>query len=54
MNSKYVRTYVLFPYEEVRDHKTGLRTCDVRAVLNGDLDEFITASIALRARERGV
>jgi len=52
MNSRYVRTFILFPYEEVRDHRTGLGTCDIQAVLDGDLDEFITASIILRAKER--
>ena len=36
-----IRSYVLFPYQQVNDHRTELKTSDVSGVLDGDLDDLI-------------
>ncbi len=36
-----IRSYVLFPYQQVNDHRTELKTSDISGVLDGDLDELI-------------
>jgi peptide chain release factor 2 len=36
-----IRSYVFQPYTMVKDHRTGVSTSNVQAVMDGDLDEFI-------------
>jgi len=44
-----IRSYVLQPYQMVKDLRTGYSTSNSGAVLDGDLDEFMGAALAQRA-----
>jgi len=44
-----IRSYVLQPYQMVKDLRTGVQTSNTGAVLDGDLDPFMEAVLAQRA-----
>lgn len=43
-----IRSYVLQPYQMVKDLRTGVESSNPNAVLDGDLDQFIEAALAQR------
>jgi peptide chain release factor 2 len=44
-----IRSYVLQPYQMVKDLRTGVSTSDTGGVLDGDLDSFMQAALAQKA-----
>jgi peptide chain release factor 2 len=44
-----IRSYVLQPYQMVKDLRTGVQTSNTAAVLDGDLDPFMEAALAQKA-----
>ncbi|MBI2835014.1 MAG: peptide chain release factor 2, partial [Acidobacteria bacterium] len=44
-----IRSYVLHPYQLVKDHRTKEEIGDINRVLDGDIDQFITSYLMRRA-----
>ncbi len=45
-----IRSYVLQPYQMVKDLRTEVETSNTQAVLDGDLDQFMEAALAARVK----
>jgi len=43
-----IRSYVLQPYQMVKDLRTGVEIGNTGAVLDGDIDRFLAAALAQR------
>ena len=48
-----IRSYVMQPYQMVKDTRTEVETSNVQGVLDGDLGDFMAAALAIRVEEKG-
>jgi len=48
-----IRSYVMQPYQMVKDLRTAVETSNVQKVLDGDIDQFMAATLAQRVRDGG-
>lgn len=48
-----IRSYVFMPYTLVKDHRTGFENGNINAVMDGDIDGFISAYLKMNAIKNG-
>jgi peptide chain release factor 2 len=48
-----IRSYVFQPYQMVKDHRTGVETGNVQAVMDGDIDAFIHGKLRGLTNKKG-
>ena len=48
-----IRSYVLQPYQMVKDLRTQIESSNPTAVLDGDLDTFLSAALAAKVQQNG-
>ncbi len=48
-----IRSYTLHPSQRVKDHRTGVEMGNANAVLDGDIDRFIRATLLARSERAG-
>ena len=53
MVQRVLQSYVLHPYNMVKDHRTEHETGNAQGVLDGDLDPFIQAYLKWKTQQRG-
>ncbi len=46
-----IRSYIFQPYQLVKDHRTGIETSNVQAVMDGEIDNFIEGYLKEKAKE---
>jgi peptide chain release factor 2 len=48
---RQIRSYVLQPYQMIKDLRTGVETSNINGVLDGGIDDFLSASLAAKLGE---
>ena len=46
-----IRSYVFMPYTLAKDTRTGYESGNIQAVMDGDIDGFINAYLAMKAEK---
>ncbi len=47
-----IRSYVMHPYQMVKDHRTGFESGQVQKIMDGDLENLIAAFLKLKKKEK--